>query len=137
MALSQAARGQSASIRIRDDILALSCAERTGTTQLKDVRTQTHNLIKRAGDDTAQAQLIQDVLEMLVDGTEVVNEVLTEAWGMLIDDGLWRAIFETKEQALTAIDTTQLKDLRKRAGTNRNRKEAYYKTIQKAWQNDV
>ena len=135
MALSTCVPGQPASIKA--DILALSGAEQTGIIELKDVRSRTHNLILQAGDDAAQASLIQDVLELLVDGTEVVNEVLTEAWGMMIDDGLWRALFATKEQALAAIDTAHLRDLRKRAGTNRNRKENFYKAIQRAWKDDV
>ena len=118
---------------IRDDILALSGSEASGTIEFGQVRTRTHSLIKQAGDEVAQARLIQDVLEVMVDGTEMMNKVLSEAWGMFMDDGLWRSLFESKEQALAAIGTTQLKDLRKRATTNRNRKSAYFKTFQKAW----
>ena len=56
---------------------------------------------------------------------------------MLIDDGLWRALYETKEKALAAIDTTQLRGLRKRATTNRIRKQSYFAIIEKAWSEDV
>lgn len=71
---------------------------------------------------------------MMTEGTEVVSEVLTEVWGMFMDDGLlWRSAFDTKKRALEASDSTPLKVSRKRASATRKRKEGYFKIIRKAW----
>lgn len=136
MELASGARRGSTNV-IWESILALSKTPDSAPIALSDIRTRTHELVCQAGDKAAQARLLQDVFEMMIDGTEVMNEVLTKAWGMFIDDGLWRAIFETKEKALEAVDTAALKDLRKRATGHRNRKERYFGIIRKAWGGNV
>ena len=118
---------------IRDSIRALTSTADSGIIAIGDVRSKTNELIRKAGDESVQARIIQDVLEMTVNGTEIMNEVLTEVWAMMVDDGLWRALYPTRESALEALDTSQLRDLRKRAGGNRNRKEGYFKIVQAAW----
>ncbi len=92
------------------------------------MRQETNGTIRQAGDPTAQVDLIQDVVEMFVDGTEIANEIITEAWGMLMDDGLWRARFASKQEASKALDSTILQDIRKRATANRGRKEKAQQT---------
>ena len=52
---------------------------------------------------------------------------------MLIDDVLWQASSATKDEARRQLDSALLEDLRKRASTNRNRKEKYIKGIQQSW----
>ena len=87
------------------------------------MRQKTNETIRLAGDPTAQVDLIQDVVEIYVDGTEIAHEIITEVWGMLMDDGLWRARFAGKQEASKALDLTILQDIRKRATANRGRKE--------------
>ena len=115
------------SLEIKNSILAL--ASKTTPLALLDIRQKTKELVRLAGDEAAQVDLIEIFLTIMTDGTEIMNEILIETWGMLIDDGLWRARYDTKDEACRQLDSALLKDLRKRATTNRNRKEKYVKQI--------
>ena len=90
-------------LTIRDSIFALTTT--TSSLSLSHVRQVTNELVRQAGDQAAQVDLIEDVFNFMTGGTEIMNEILTETWGMLIDDGLWKAKFATKNDACQHLDS--------------------------------
>ena len=56
---------------------------------------------------------------------------------MLVNSDAWRADFKSKEDAIKAIESPLVKELRGKIQQGRNRKAKCISTIQKAWGNDV
>ena len=108
-------------------VIALTASE-SGVVPLSEVRSRTNTLVYRAG-----TELIEDLLAIMVDNTEISNEILCEVWAIITEEGLWKAKFASKDEATTVLDSTLLQDLRKRAQTNRGRKNKYRKSIQQSW----
>ena len=103
-------------------VIALTALE-SGVVPLSEVRSRTNTLVHRAGNDLAKLELIEDLLTIMMDNTEISNEISCEVWAMITEEGLWKAKFASKDEATTVLDSTLLQDLRKRAQTNRGSKD--------------
>ena len=94
-----------------------------------DIRRMTNEWIIGQGAEAAQLDGIRDIFEQAGGHTEWMNEIVMEAWSILLKGQVWRSRFSTREEALAALNNPFLKDLRMRAGTNRNRKARYIEQI--------
>ncbi len=102
-----------------------------------DFRQITNKWVLNQGTEQDQLGGIITIFEQAGVYIEGLNEVVMEAWGMLTEGRMWRAKFTSKDEAIRALDTPLLKDVRIRAQTSRNRKERFIMTIKKEWKEDV
>lgn len=103
----------------------------------KDVRKITSEWITRQGGLADQYVGIMDIFDLASKHHGGLNEVVMEAWGMLTDGQAWKARFSTREEAIRALDSAWLKDMRMRARSSRDRKSKYAAAIMKTWGKDV
>lgn len=98
---------------------------------IADVRQITHRWVLDQGAEKEQLEGIRTIFDPACMYTEGLNEVVMEAWGMLVEGRLWRALFASRDEAVKALDTPLLKDIRARAQSSRNRKDGFINTIKK------
>lgn len=84
--------------------------------------------------EAAQLDGIRNIFDQAGGHTEWMNEIVIEA---SFGGEMWRSRFRTREEALAALNSLFLKNLRARAGTNRNRKARYIEEIRLAWKAGV
>jgi hypothetical protein len=108
-----------------------------GSSSEIDFRRLTNKWVLNQGSDENQLSGILNIFEQAGLHAEGLNDVVMEAWGMLIDGKIWKAKFESKDDAIKAIDTPFLKDFRARAQSSRNRKERYIAIIKAEWGTSV
>ncbi|KAL2051287.1 hypothetical protein ABVK25_008536 [Lepraria finkii] len=66
-------------------------------------------------------------------GAEILGEVVIEVWGLMSDNGLWKAKYKTREAAIKALDSKTLQEIRLAAQKRRDRKPPLIKTILDYW----
>ncbi len=98
-----------------------------------EVRKITSEWIVSQGGQSEQLNGIVDIFEQASLNLEGLNEVVMEAWGMLVDGKTWMARFPSREDAINSLDNPQLRDLRMRALGSRNRKEKAVTAIKQKW----
>jgi len=94
-----------------------------GSCSASDIRRITKNWIVSQGTVEDQLVGITDIFEQAGAYGEGLNEVIMEAWGCLVDGKVWQARFQTREEAIKALDNPLLKEFRHRAAKSRGRKE--------------
>ncbi|MCJ1412158.1 hypothetical protein MMC19_006250 [Ptychographa xylographoides] len=98
-----------------------------------DIKTFTNNWIVNQGSPEQQLQGIRGLFAAIGDASDVSNEIVLEAWNVLTAGELWKVEYATKAEAIAAIDTPLLRDLRNNATKGRRRKGKYIETITKNW----
>ncbi len=76
-----------------------------GSSSEKDFRRLTNEWVLGQGSDEDQLNGILNSFEQAGLYAEGLNDVVMEAWGMLIDGKIWKAKFESKDDVIKAIDT--------------------------------
>ena len=81
----------------------------------KDVRALTNEWIMKQGNEHEQLAGLRELFQTVTDGAEIMGEVIQEAWAVFLSRKVWRVKYQTKEEAIAAIDTPLLNDVRARA----------------------
>ena len=110
---------------------------RMKTMSESDVRRLTNEWIMNQRTDEAQLNEVRNILDQTKEHTEWINEIVVEAFSILIERQLWRTKFETKKKALATLNNSMLKNIRARARTNRNRKIKYIERIKAMWSQEI
>ena len=88
-----------------------------------------------AGQETEERQLqgIKDILSLAKSYAKWVNDMVTEAWAILVDKQLWKIKYHNKQDAMAAMDSPALQDIRRRAGISKDWKTGYTAKIRENW----
>lgn len=93
----------------------------------------TSEWIASQGGQEEKLKYIQDILNLAEGHAEWVNDMVMEAWAVLVEKKLWQVKYATKQDALAAIDSALLRDIQKRAGSSRDRKAKFTAEIRASW----
>lgn len=106
---------------------------RVGNCRISEVRRITDDWIIRQGDAQSQFNGIKDIFQLACEHNEGINEIVLEAWSVMINEKVWQVEYVSKEDAIRNLDTTQLKNIRSQAQAGRNRKSKYAAAIGQKW----
>lgn len=98
-----------------------------------DIATATFEWIQAQGDAEAQLRGLQELFNMAETRTDVIGEIITEAWVIFLTSGIWKAKYETRAEAERALDTPLLRDIRLRAASGRRRKDKAINVLHANW----
>ena len=98
---------------------------------------KTHNFIAARSTAADKLDCIKQILSAGAVLSEKCGAVLTEAWSILLTDKLWSIAYPSQAEAVAALDTPQLQQLRKIFGDGGRRKDKAIKRIYEKWGTDA
>ncbi len=84
-----------------------------------------------------QLREILNIFEQAELHVEELNDVVMKVWKMLINEKIWKAKFETKNDVIKMINILFLKNLRACTQSSRNRKKCYIVIIKMKWETNI
>ncbi|MCJ1464769.1 hypothetical protein MMC07_003382 [Pseudocyphellaria aurata] len=114
----------------------MSVAEFMGGPQdmtVQDVRWQAARWIKAADTEKGKLARIREIFDAGTGVTEQVGAWVYKAWQILLDDGVWKAGFASRDEAIKTLETPVIRVTRQTHERTERRKNDKIQAIEERW----